>query len=85
MRFVAGIAGILLGVPPFIFFSIGARTFNRTLEKALAVGVTLETGALLLLSVALFFTPSVQRVQAAFLFATLITMTAILLAHRFLR
>ena len=56
MRFVAAIAGILVSVPPLIFFRIGTRTFVRPPERALAIAVTIEAGALLLLSLALLLT-----------------------------
>ena len=85
MRFVAAIAGILLSLPPLIFFWIGAQTFLRPLERALAVAVSLETGALLLVSIALLFTPSVQRIQLVLLIATIATVALVLLAYRLLR
>lgn len=85
MRFVAAIAGILVSVPPLIFFWIGTQTFLRPLEKALALVVTVETGALLLLSVALLFTPSVQRLQGILLIVTVAAIVAILMANRWLK
>jgi uncharacterized membrane protein len=78
MRFVAAIAGIVVSVLPLIFFWIGAQTFIRPHERALAVGATLETGALLLMSIALFFTPSVQRLQGILLITTIGTVAIIL-------
>jgi hypothetical protein len=78
VRFLTAFAGILLSVPPLIFFWIGSQTFVRPLEKGLAVAVTLETGALLVMSIALFFTPSVQRIQTLLLAATAVTVAVII-------
>jgi hypothetical protein len=85
MRFVAAIAGIVVSVPPLLFFWIGTQTFLRPLERALAFAMTLETGALLVLSVALLFTPSVQRIQVILLIVTVATVALILAAIRVLR
>lgn len=85
MRFVAAIAGIVLSVPSLIFFWIGTQTFVRLSERALAIAMTLETGALLGLSVALLFTPAVQRVQTLLLLSTLVTVVLILAGYRLLR
>ena len=85
MRFVAAIAGVVLSVPPLIFFWIGTQTFLRPAEKLLAVAVTIETAALLALSVALLFTPAVQRVQAVLLLATFVTVALIFAGYRLLR
>ncbi len=85
MRFVAAIVGIVVSIPPLLFFWIGTRTFIRPLKKALAVVVTAETGALLVLSVALLFTPSVQRFQGILLIAAVGTVAFIVVANRFLR
>lgn len=85
MRFVAAIAGVLVSVPPLIFFWIGTRTFVRPPERALAIAVTIEAGALLLLSLALLFTPSLQRLQGILLLATIATIAIILAANRLLR
>jgi hypothetical protein len=85
MRFVAAIAGIILSIPLLIFFWIGTQTFMRSSERALAMAVTLETAALLALSVALLFTPSVQRVQAVLVLATLVTIALIMAGYRLLR
>ena len=82
MRVVAAIAGILVGLPTLIFFWIGTQTFVRPLEKALAYAVTFETGALLLLSLMLLFTASVQRPQAVLLGTSVVTIAVILIAHR---
>jgi len=43
------------------------------------------TGGLLVLSVSLFFTPSVQRLQAILLGATIIAVAALLVAYRLLK
>jgi hypothetical protein len=85
VRFVLAIAGILVSVPPLIFFWIGTQTFARHSEKALAVVMTVETGVLLVLSIALFFAPSVQRLQAVLLLATIAISALILMAHRFFK
>jgi hypothetical protein len=85
MRFVAAIAGVLVSVPPLIFFWISTRTFVRPPERALAIAVTIEAGALLLLSLALLFTPSLQRLQGILLLATIATIAIILAANRLLR
>lgn len=82
MRFVAAIVGMLVSVPPLIFFWIGAQTFIRQKERALAVAVAVETGALLLLSIALLFTASVQLLQFLLLLATLATIVGLLIAYR---
>ena len=78
MRFLMAVAGVLLSVPPLIFFWIGSQTFVRPLEKGLAMAVTLETGALLVLSIALFATPSVQRIQTLLLAATAVTVAIVI-------
>ena len=83
MRFFAALAGVLVAVPPLIFW-IGAQTFIRPLEKALALGVTIVTGALLLASAALLFTPSVQRLQGVLLVATVTTLVAVVMGRRLL-
>lgn len=85
MRFVAAIAGVLVSIPPLVFFWIGARTFVRPPERLLAIAVTIETGALLFLSLALLFTPSLQRLQGILLSATVATVAIILVANRWLR
>jgi hypothetical protein len=85
LRFVTALAGILVSVPPVIFFWIGTQTFIRPLERVLALVVTIEAGALLLLSVTLIFTPSVQRAQIFLLLATGTTVIAIVVADRLLR
>ena len=82
MRFVAGILGILVSMPSLLFFGIGAQTFGRPLEKALATGVTLLSGALLLLSAAVFFSASIQRVQVFVLIATVVIVGATLITAR---
>ena len=38
MRYVAAVAGVLIGVPPLIFFAIGVKTILRPAEKLLAFG-----------------------------------------------
>jgi len=85
MRFVAAMIGILVGVPPFLFFWVGAQTFIRSPEKVLAVVVAAQSGALLLLSATLFFTPSVQRLQGMLLIVTVATIGIIFAAYRALR
>jgi hypothetical protein len=85
LRLVAAIAGILVSVPPLIFFWIGGQTFIRPLERALAVAVTVETGALFLVSIALLFTSSLQRLQGILLITTMATVAIILGAYRLLR
>ena len=85
MRSVAAIAGVILSVPPLIFFWIGTQTFTRLSERVLAIAMTIETGALLILSVALLFTPAVQRLQTLLLLSTLVTIVLILAGYRLLR
>ena len=85
MRFIAAIAGILLSLPPLIFFWIGAQTFIKTGERLLATAIAIETFALLALSIALLFTPAVQRVQILLLLATVATLVAVFGALRLLR
>jgi len=85
LRFVAAIAGVFLSVPPLLFFWIGTQTFTRSSERLLALAVTLETAALLALSLASFFTPAVHRVQAYLLLATFVTVAVILAGHDLLR
>jgi hypothetical protein len=78
MRFVVAILGILLSLPPLLFFWIGSQTFIRRGEHRLAVAVTIESSALLALSIASLFTPSIQRIQLAVLIATVATVAAVL-------
>ena len=85
MRFIAAIAGVILSVPPLIFFWIGTQTFTRLSERVLAIAMTIETGALLILSVALLFTPAVQRLQTLLLLSTPVTIVLILAGYRLLR
>ena len=85
MRFVAAIAGLILSVPPLVFFWVGTQTFMRSSERALAMAMTLEAAALLALSVALLFTPSVQRIQVLLLLVTLVTIALIFAGYRLLR
>jgi hypothetical protein len=85
VRFVLAIAGILVSVPPLIFFWIGTQTFARHSEKLLAFVMMVGTGALLALSIVLFFVPSVQRLQAVLLIATIVTSALILMADRLFR
>ena len=82
MRYVAAIAGILVSILPLVFFYVGTQTFLRPGEKMLAIGMVILTGGLLLLSVALLFTPAVQRVQAVALAATVAAVALILALHR---
>ena len=85
MRFLVAILGILVSIPPLIFFWIGSQTFVRGSERALAVAITLETAALLAFSIALFFTPSVLRIQVILLAVTIVTVAAVLGAHGLLK
>ena len=85
MRFIAAIAGILISILPLIFFWVGAQTFNRPQEKALAMIMVILSGALLLASGSLLFSPSMQRLQWVLLAATIIAVAAILVLHRTLR
>ena len=82
MRFVAAIAGVLVSVPPLIFVWVGAQTFVRSLERGLAFAMMVATFALLGLSVALLFTPAVQRLQGMLLLATIATLTVALVVYR---
>ena len=54
------------------------QTFIRSHERLLAVALTLETGALLALSIALIFSPSVQRAQSLLLLATLASLAIVI-------
>jgi hypothetical protein len=85
MRFIAAIAGILLSVPPLIFFWIGAQTFIKAGERLLATAIAIETLALLAASIALFFAPSVQHVQLVLLVATMLSLTAVAVAMKILK
>lgn len=78
MRIVMAIAGILLSTPALIFFWIGSQTFLRTHERLLAVALTVETAALLALSIGLLFTSSLLRIQAVLLGLTLVSIIAVL-------
>ena len=82
MRFIAAIAGILLSVPPLIFFWIATQTFIKAGERLLAAAIAIETLALLAASIALFFAPSVQRVQLVLLVATVLSLTAVAVAMK---
>jgi len=82
MRFVVAVAGILVSVPPLLFFGIGTQTFIRSSEKALAVGVTALSCALLTFSVMLLFTASVQRFQVILLIATVAVVGVVLAIAR---
>jgi hypothetical protein len=82
MRFVASIVGIVMSVLPLIFFWVGAQTFVRPLERGLAYGMVIGTGSLLALSIALLFTPFVQRIQFILLVATIAAVAIILTADR---
>jgi hypothetical protein len=72
MRAVLAVLGILLSTPALLFFWIGTQTFIRLRERVLANVLTLATGLLLGLSVALIFNPAVQRVQIILLAATIV-------------
>jgi hypothetical protein len=85
MRFVAAIVGILLSLPPLIFFWIGAQTFIKAGERLLAGAIAIETLALLAASIALLFTPAVQRVQILLLLVTILTLIAVFVALRLLK
>lgn len=85
MRFVTGLVGLAVSIPPLIFFWIGTKTFIRPWEKALAFVVTAETGALLLVSIALLFTPTLQRLQGTLLIASVLTVAAIVMAYRLIK
>jgi hypothetical protein len=82
MRIVMAIAGILLSTPALIFFWIGSQTFLRTPERLLAVALTVETAALLALSVGLLFTPSLLRLQALLLGLTLASLVVVIILAR---
>ena len=85
MRVLLAISGILVSILPLIFFWVGAQTFLRPAERGLAFAMVGLTGGLLVLSVSLFFTPSVQRLQAILLGATIIAVAALLVAYRLLK
>src|SRR3954469_10141443 len=78
MRFVVAILGILVSIPPLLFFWIGSQTFVRPGERRLAVAMTIESVALLALSIASLFTPAVEPIQLAVLVATIATLGAAL-------
>ncbi|MFL9842487.1 hypothetical protein ABS767_16070 [Sphingomonas sp. ST-64] len=82
MRFVAAIVGILISIPPLIFFGVGAQTFIRRSEKIVAMVVTAESLALLIVSAMLLFTGSVQRVQGGLLALTLATIFFVVVFSR---
>jgi len=85
MRFFAAILGVLVSILPLIFFWVGAQTFLRPLERGLAIAMFLASGALLLLSIALLVTPSVQRLQAMMLVITFGAVAAIFIAYQLTR
>ena len=78
MRFVIAMIGILASLPTLIFSWVGTQTFGNPSERALAVGVTILSGTLLLLSATLLFAPSVQRLQVIVLIATIVIVGMIL-------
>jgi hypothetical protein len=82
MRFIAAIAGTLVSILPLIFFWVGSSTFIRPAEQLLARVMVGLSGGLLIASLALFFTPVVQRVQAFLLAATIVAVAAILFLSR---
>ncbi|MCP3731294.1 hypothetical protein M9978_12735 [Sphingomonas sp. MG17] len=82
MQFLAAIIGMLVSVPPLIFFWIGTGTFVRPSERRLAVIVTLVSAALLALSAVLFFTRAVQAVQGTLLAVQVLAVSLILLTYR---
>jgi hypothetical protein len=82
MRFVLAIFGMLIGTPPLLFFWIGSQTFVRPRERQLAIMVTCETAALIALSAALLFTPSVEPIQIVVLIVTIATLGAVWIVAR---
>jgi hypothetical protein len=82
MRVIAAIAGILLSVPPLIFFWIGAQTFIKAGERRLATVIAIETFALLAVSIALFFAPAVQPFQLLLLLTTVLSLAAVIAAMK---
>lgn len=85
MRFLLAFSGIIVSLPPLIFFWIGSQTFIRLSERILATAITIESGALLALSTALLFTPSAQRVQTILLVVTIFTLAVVFGANRLLK
>jgi hypothetical protein len=77
VRFVTAVVGFVLSILPLIFFWIGVHTFTRPIERGLAFGMVILTGALFILSLALLFTPSVQRLQSLVLLLTIVAVTGI--------
>ena len=85
MRFVAAFAGLIVSIPPLIFFWVGAQTFVKHVERGLAFAMVIETAAMLALWVGLLFTPSVQRLQATLLIATVVAVILILVGYHLSR
>ena len=82
MRAILATLGILVGAPILLFFWIGTQTFVRENERLLAIAITALTVGLLVLSLALIFTASVQRIQSVVLAITVFLLAVIYAAYR---
>jgi hypothetical protein len=78
MRFIAAIVGILVSLPTFALSMFGTHAFVSLTERAWAMAVALEAGALFFVSALLIFTSSIQRLQGALLIVTVVTIALIL-------
>jgi hypothetical protein len=67
MRALLVIAGMIVGAPTFIFFSIGSQTFIRKDEQLMAAAMAPLSGLLLVFSFILIFYRSIMPVQFMFL------------------
>ncbi len=74
MRWLLALTGLLIGMPAFLFFWIGSQTFIKPHERILATVISVETAALIALSVALLFTAGVQRAQGLLLTLVIVSL-----------
>jgi hypothetical protein len=70
MRAILAALGILISAPVLLFFWVGTQTFVREHERLLAVAMTFLAGLLLVCSITLIFSASVQRIQSVLLAVT---------------
>ena len=70
MRAILAALGILISAPVLLFFWVGTQTFVREHERLLAVAMTFLAGLLLVCSITLIFSASVQRIQSLLLAVT---------------
>lgn len=83
MRAILATLDVLVGAPILLFLWIGTQTFVREHERLLAIAMSALTVGLLVLSLALFFTASVQRIQSVVLAITVFLLAVIYAAYRF--